>query len=72
MEKRDLVRRVSSEEDKRARVVMPTDQGEQLAREIIPKALAHEEALLKGFTEDEVHLLQRFLDRLYKNMIHME
>lgn len=67
LEKRGLVRRVRSEQDRRAIRLELTPEG----RKIHPKALAIGVALanefLEGFTKSEVKALEGFLGRILEN-----
>ena len=67
LEKRGLVRRVRSEEDRRAIKLELTPEGKKMH----PKALAIGVALanefLEGFTKSEVKVLEGFLGRILEN-----
>ena len=67
LEKRGLVRRVRSEEDRRAIKLELTPEG----RKLYPKALAAAVGLandfLEGFTKAEVRVLEGMLERILEN-----
>jgi DNA-binding MarR family transcriptional regulator len=61
---RHLVKRAENNADKRANLLSLTDRGEALYRQVAPKALALEAAMLADFTPDEVAQLMAMLRRL--------
>ena len=67
LEQKGLVRRIPNVEDRRATNLEITTAG----RALYPQLLAAKEAVaaqfLRGFSADEVHLLERFLDRMLEN-----
>jgi DNA-binding MarR family transcriptional regulator len=67
LEQKGLVRRVPNADDRRATNLEITTGG----RALYPQLLAAKEIVaaqfLRGFSADEVHLLERFLDRMLDN-----
>ncbi|MEL6662904.1 MAG: MarR family winged helix-turn-helix transcriptional regulator [Pseudomonadota bacterium] len=64
LEARGLLQREVHPEDGRAAHLTLTAQGKKIYTEIVPLALAHEEALLAHLTPSELSSLERLLDKL--------
>jgi DNA-binding MarR family transcriptional regulator len=61
---RGLVRRSPNPEDKRSHLLTLTREGRMLYDQVAPKALALEDAILAGFSREEVASLLGMLQRL--------
>lgn len=64
MEKKDLIKRVKDENDKRAFLIYLTDTGRKLRNEIEPIAVEILEEAFHNFTEEEVETLKNLLKKL--------
>jgi len=62
--KRDLARREPNHDDKRSHLLSLTKQGRALYAQVVPKALALEDAVLADFDRAEVAQLVAMLERL--------
>lgn len=62
-----LVSTRDHESDARRRVYSVTAMGEQIAGELIQKALARQARLMSGFSEDDITALFTLLNRLQQN-----
>ncbi len=69
LEKRGMVRRQRSDEDRRIVRLYLTDLGWQLYPRLTPIAIECLNRLLKGFKSDEVALLMSFLERMLANEV---
>jgi DNA-binding MarR family transcriptional regulator len=67
LEKRGLVRRVRSAEDRRAIKLELTPEGKKLYPKILAAAVAISNAFLEGFTKPEVRQLEGMLKRILDN-----
>jgi DNA-binding MarR family transcriptional regulator len=67
LEKRGLVRRVRSAEDRRAIKVELTSEGRKLYPRILAAAVAISNEFLEGFTKPEVRSLEATLKRMLDN-----
>lgn len=64
MEKRELVIRQRSKEDKRIVTIMMTDQGKEQIAFIIKKIINYGNLIFDSFTSKEVELTFRILDKI--------
>lgn len=60
------LRRTLADHDKRQSVLRLTAKGWKIYDEVVPRALAHERALLAHLDDDERHWLERILDKLWR------
>jgi len=67
LEKRGLVRRVRSDEDRRAIKLELTPEGRKLYPKALAAAVATANEFLEGFTKSEVKSLEGFLQRILDN-----
>ncbi len=67
--KRDLVTRISSPTDRRARILRLTKLGQQIHDEIAPLAKEQEKVLLSGMSKTEIAQLFALLERLEQKAI---
>ena len=67
LEKRGLVRRVRSDEDRRAIKLELTAEGKKLYPKALAAAVATANEFLEGFTKSEVKALEGFLTRILEN-----
>ena len=67
LEKRGLVRRVRSAEDRRAIKLELTPEGKKLYPKVLAAAVAISNAFLQGFTKPEVRQLEAMLKRIHEN-----
>lgn len=67
LEKRGLVRRVRSEQDRRAIKLELTPEGKKLYPKALAAAVGVANDFLDGFTKTEVRQLEGFLQRMYEN-----
>jgi DNA-binding MarR family transcriptional regulator len=67
LEKRGLVRRVRSDEDRRAIKLELTPEGRKLYPKALAAAVATANEFLEGFTKSEVKSLESFLQRILDN-----
>jgi DNA-binding MarR family transcriptional regulator len=67
LEKRGLVRRVRSAEDRRAIKLELTPEGKKLYPKVLAAAVAISNAFLQGFTKPEVRQLEAMLKRIHDN-----
>ena len=67
LEKRGLVRRVRSEEDRRAIKLELTPEGRKLYPKALAAAVATANEFLEGFTKSEVKAVEGFLQRILEN-----
>jgi len=63
LEKRDLVKRLKSQTDKRAHALELTPQGQTLLDKVKPKVRAHEARMSAGMSNDEIKTLLDLLKR---------
>ncbi len=63
-----LLERQERYDDRRARAVYLTKAAEPLLAKLAELAREGEQRLFKGFSEDELDMLQGFLERIYKNV----
>jgi MarR family transcriptional regulator, 2-MHQ and catechol-resistance regulon repressor len=68
LEKRGLVERVSSEEDRRVRLVRLTGEGRGLLEGILPRHYGEVRATLKGLSEREKSDMSRLLTKLRRGV----
>jgi len=64
LEKRDLVKRLKSQTDKRAHALELTSKGLALLNTVKPKVTAHEKRMVSGLREGEIKTLLELLKRL--------
>lgn len=64
LEDRDLVARVSNEEDGRSHLLELTEEGRAIHAEVLPLAQATERELFEGFAPDEEAALRAMLERM--------
>ncbi|MBU0791941.1 MAG: MarR family transcriptional regulator [Gammaproteobacteria bacterium] len=67
---RGLVRRFTSEEDKRSTRVTITAQGRALVRAVMPQARALEASWLQGISTQDVDNMRKTLQALYQNVLN--
>lgn len=72
MEKNKMIIRHSDQSDRRVHLIFLTDYGRELKDKLIPIALELNQIAFKGFKEEELALLERFLDRIQKNLDERE
>jgi DNA-binding MarR family transcriptional regulator len=68
LEKRGLVRRVRSEEDRRAIKLELTPEGKKLYPKALAAAVDMANEFLEGFSKAEVRALESFLKRILENV----
>lgn len=68
MERKKLIIRKPSAEDRRTKKIVLTEQGRELCMENSERIMQMENKLKSGFSEDEIDVLFRFLTRMQKNM----
>jgi DNA-binding MarR family transcriptional regulator len=68
MEKRGLIERRRSPDDRRKMEVCLTEAGRQLKRQLIPCGVAVNEAALAGLDGAEIETFRRVLDRMRRNL----
>ena len=68
MEKRELIKREASPNDRRSFLVHLTDAGQIMRSEIEPIVEECHEVAMKGFTEEEVKVLKKLLRRTILNL----
>ncbi len=67
LEKRSLLTREKSNEDKRGTLLTSTPQGRAITDLAIPRAYEVEDEALKDFSDDEAELLRRLIRRVLVN-----
>lgn len=72
LEKRELVTRTSSKEDRRARVIKLTSAGEKLADQLIPIQNKVSTRITAGLSQKERGLLSKLLAKFRKSIIESE
>ena len=72
LEKRGLVRRVRSEEDRRAIKLELTPEGKKLYPKALAAAVSMANEFLEGFSKSEVKALESFLKRILTNVEAIE
>jgi DNA-binding MarR family transcriptional regulator len=72
LEKRGLVRRVRSAEDRRAIKLELTPEGRKLYPKALAAAVSMANEFLEGFTKAEVKALEGFLKRILENVEAIE
>lgn len=72
LEATGLVRRSRLAEDARSVSVSLTPTGRKRAASLAPFFELLDEALVKGFSKTERDMLEKFLDRIYANMVALE
>ena len=72
LEQRGLVRRVRSEEDRRAIKLELTPEGKKLYPKALAAAVSMANEFLEGFTKAEVKALESFLKRILTNVEAIE
>jgi DNA-binding MarR family transcriptional regulator len=68
MEKSGLVERMADKTDRRKALVCLTESGKVLAKKVAAKRRQFLKALVKGFSDEEVRLFSKFLERCYSNI----
>ena len=68
MEEKGLARRSVIGEDARRRLITLTDKGREQQARLTESFLASEEAMVRGFTQEERDTLLRLLDRVVENL----
>ena len=66
LEKRQLVERRKSPEDKRSYALTMTPKGNALMKEVNPKVQNHEQKIVAGLSDEEVKTLSNLLSRMYR------
>jgi DNA-binding MarR family transcriptional regulator len=69
---RGLARRETNEKDRREQLLSLSKEGRALYDQVAPKALALEDAILKGFTQRELVSLKSMLERLNQAAARVE
>ena len=64
LEERGLVTRAANERDGRSHLLVLTDEGQQIHREVMPLAKATERELFEGFAREEEAALRAMLERM--------
>jgi MarR family transcriptional regulator, organic hydroperoxide resistance regulator len=72
MQRRHLVTRTRATDDARAVEVDLTPQGRAITAQLIPLAVAYEQAALEGFSVEDATLLRRLLTQLYGNLTEID
>jgi len=67
LEKRHLIARTQAEDDKRRSVIILTETGGSVYKEIVPLSYEHEDQLLECLTKDEQAVFSALIDRLYQH-----
>lgn len=68
LEKKGIITRQPSPDDRRAFLVFLTDKGRNLRDELEPIAIKTLEKALNGFTEEEIKQLKALLNRVFNNL----
>lgn len=68
LENKELIKRVSIEEDRRAKKIVLTEKGENLQKNIFKSIENIEEELVKDMTESEKEMLHKLLLIVYENI----
>ena len=68
LENKELIKRVSIKEDRRAKKIVLTEKGENLQKNIFKSMGDIEEELVKDMTESEKDMLHKLLLMVYKNI----
>ncbi|MDO4331426.1 MAG: MarR family transcriptional regulator [Eubacteriales bacterium] len=68
LEKGGYIRRETDESDNRVHQVTITPKGEQVIRKSEVMFREVERRMFQGFSEEEMELMDRFLERIYKNL----
>ena len=72
LEGKGFVVRVASERDRRANIIVLTEKAHHMREEVLSAVARKEEALLSGFSEEEIDQLGALLAKMYANMSRME
>ncbi|MBL1229092.1 MarR family transcriptional regulator [Enterococcus sp. BWB1-3] len=72
MEKRELIRRKSCDEDNRLKAIFLTPSGQHKVKENICKLEGFDKQLIQGISEEELALFFRVIDQLSENSKKME
>jgi|SRR4029450_5241296 DNA-binding MarR family transcriptional regulator len=67
LERKGLVRRVRSPEDRRIVKLVMTEEGNAVYPKLVTRAMEVMNRKLRGFTKDEAHQLERLLQRILAN-----
>lgn len=68
MEKKGFIRRVSVPEDARLKKLVLTEKSMEIASMMQEDREKIEGTITKGFSDEEIHLLSSFIDRIKKNI----
>ncbi|MEZ5535461.1 MAG: MarR family transcriptional regulator [Thiolinea sp.] len=68
LEKKQLIIRRIDEEDRRARKIYLSPQGEQLIRNFVPIAQTMQQTLFEGIPESDIQTTQRIMKLLYQRI----
>lgn len=68
MEKNGLIVRKTDEKDQRIQRIYGTDKLKMSQKEIYKIVQENEKIMMDGFTESELHLMNRFLHQIYENL----
>ncbi|MGN0407215.1 MAG: MarR family winged helix-turn-helix transcriptional regulator [Bacteroides sp.] len=68
MERNGLIKRVAIAEDARLKKILLTKKGENASRMCTPYILRLENAMMNGFSDEEIDLLLNFLKRIQANL----
>jgi len=68
---RGLVKRALNPEDKRSNLLSLSAEGRALYEQVAPRALAFEDAILQGFSGDEISCLKEMLQRLQEAALQL-
>ena len=64
LEKRDLIERQKSPDDKRSYALAMTEKGRELLKHVHPKVMGHEKNIAAGLSDKEVETLNQLLSRI--------
>ena len=68
MERKGLVERINSKEDARCKELRLTERAKEFGQRFAEEDSRMEEAMVRGFSEDELAKLHEYLDRIYENI----
>ncbi|MDO4535824.1 MAG: MarR family transcriptional regulator [Clostridium perfringens] len=68
LENKELIKRIDIKEDRRAKKIVLTENGENLQKNVFKSMDDIEEELVKGMTENEKDMLHKLLLMVYRNI----
>ena len=68
MEKKELVERIKNDSDARLRQIVLTAKGVRYSNSIVEGIIKLENKIKEGFSDDEVELLNSYLERIINNL----